>query len=545
MAQQGNIAQYNSPIDSFRPDSTGDEALARAGRSIGSQYRQIGQDYQQAVDRFGTPIAQAIDQHEYMDDVSQGSAAWSALFNNKTTQWNEMAAKADPNDKSIQAKFLDNNLEPDLQKFQDGFTTEKGQMWALERADSLRQHFYEKTSADMANLAGEGRMLDAKTTLSQLSATSYRDPTSADAAMDHFSSYVEGIKTNGGLTPEQVSKFDAFEHDGLNEIAKNQIKGLADNPNNPKGPAAAAALLNSGQLDKYIPANEQAEMHKYIQEQVRERQTQQEVGYLQQQRAQKQQEQAIATDLFNKSYDASTGNFTFDKTNVAAIMANPKISAETKLNIEGSIKKIASDSSVDDTNTIQGFSARLKSDSTQPLTNDDLLSAMSQGKITPSTYNFFNERLKQTPDAIAEKGAFSNAMQQVQKSILTPPAPGIAPSLDQRQKETAFTTWFMPAYTAALNDPKFNGMTQSQKAQKLLSSTDPDGLLTPEKMAPFLTSPQQMLSDGLKGVGPLPSQGTAPAAALPPVAERVAGKTTYTNSQGTFIWNGTGWDAKK
>ena len=48
-------------------------------------------------------------------------------------------------------------------------------------------------------------------------------------------------------------------------------------------------------------------------------------------------------------------------------------------------------------------------------------------------------------------------------------------------------------------------MTGSQKAQILLSTTDPKGLLNPQNMQRFMSSPQQMMQDGLKGIGPLPS----------------------------------------
>lgn len=530
---RGNIAQFNSPVDTLDTSKASQAAneLSSSARMEGSLYRQAGEDIKQGAATLGN----AVEQHEYMTEVSQGAAAGAALFNNTTAAWNKVASQPGAgNDKNLQQNFLDNTLEPALQQYQNAFSTQQGQKWALDQVDHMRSHFYDKTSADMSSLAGEARLQDAKTALNQFGAAVYRDPTSADGAMTQFSSYVEELRKDSLFTtPEGSAKLDVFKNDGLNEISKVQIKSYADNINDPQGPAKAKALLESGAHDKYIPPDEQAGLQKYIQEQVRQRRAQQDVNFLQQERAQKMQQQEITTNLFNRSYDKDTGVFTFKKEDVAAIMANTNIPAETKLNIEGAVKKIASDSAIDDPATIRNNAARLSSTSTNPLTQDDLLSQMAQGKLDPSSYSFFNERLKQTPDAVAEKGALSNALTQVQKTILVAPAPGLPPSAEQRQNEVAFTNWFMPAYTSALQSPEFAGMPRAQASQILLSSTNPKGLLTPEKLTQFMTSPQQQLQNGMKNIGPLPSGITAPAVSIPGSGGPSANQTLADKAEAT------------
>ena len=513
----GNIAQYTSPVDKLQPSEIGAEALARAGRTEAGLYHQAGEDYQRTIDQVGGQAAKIIDDHETMSEISQGAATLATMHANFTDQWNKMASQPGAaSDKSIQGTFLNSTVEPGLQDFQDGFQTEKGQQWALTQADQMRMHYTEKTSADMSVLAGEAIKKDIVTQTNQLAATTYKDPSSIESALTQIDGFYDAAKLHntGTLTPEQIAQLDSARVDAKNEVVKNLVKGVADNLNDPQGPQKAAAILDGGHFDQYIPAKEQDEMHRYIQEQIRERQNLQTVNAAQQERAQKQQEQAIATDLFNKSYDKDTGTFTFSKENMQAIMSNPNLPAMTKMNIEGAVKKIATDTSFDDPATMQSFASRLSSASTQPLTHDDLLTAMAQGKLAPSGYNFFSERLKQTPDAVAEKTAFANAMGQAQKTILTTPGAGIPVTPEQRQRETDFTNWFVNAYQTGLNDPSFKGMSQSQKAQILLSSTDPKGLLTPEHMQRFMTTPQQMLQDGMKSVGPLPSGLSTPSAGI-------------------------------
>ena len=299
--------------------------------------------------------------------------------------------------------------------------------------------------------------------------------------------------------------------DMKNEVVKSGVQGLAD-----VNPQAAIGVINSGKFSSYMSGTEGDQLTKYAEGVTRMKMEDQTRAYEQQQRAQKMQEDATANKILGTVYNPQTGQLSIPDNINQQIFSNPALSAKSKIDLMASIKHLSQDSSVDDPAVMRDNAARLSSASTNPLSQDDLLQQMSQGKLTPQSYNFFNERLKQTPDAVAEKNAVSNALQQVQKSILTTPAPGIPVSPEQRQKDTAFTAWFMPAYTTASQDPQFKGMSQSQKAAILLSSTDPRGLLTPDKLAPYLQTPQQMLNDGLKSVGPLPSQGSAAAPAAQP-----------------------------
>lgn len=498
--QGGNIKTFQAGDGPALNTDKSNEAATQISRSAaieGSYYKQAGEAYTKA----GKTLGEAIDNHEYMNEVSQGAAASAALYNSKLKEWQQIATQPGAvNDKNLQQNFLDNNLEPSLQQYQNAFSTDRGQNWALDQADRMRSEFFHTTSADVANLTGEARLQDAKTILNQYGDSITKDPTSTDHAMASFKSYVEAIKSSGELSPEQATKFDAFEHDGLNEMAKVQVKALAD-----KGQfGMAKGLLDSGIHKDNITPPEQSELHNYITEKQRQAREQQSIDYLQQERAQKMQEQKIATDLFNKSYDTNTGDFTFSKENMNAIMSNPQLSAETKMNIAGAVKKIASESTADDPALIKTFAGRLKSDSASPLTNDDLLSAMSAGKMTPQTYNFFNERLKNTPDTHAENEMVTQTLDQWKNNILKPSF-GQPNTPAAEQSYTRFQTWFLPAYQQALKDPALNGMSNAQKAQALLNPDSPKYMLGPETMKKFMAAGNDLIP-GMVGAGaPLPT----------------------------------------
>lgn len=501
MAEQGGNIKTFSAGDgpALNTDKSNEAAtqLSRSAAVIGGYYKQAGEDYAKA----GKTLGQAIDNHEYMNEVSTGAAASAALYNNKLKEWQQIATQPGAvNNPQLQQDFLDKNLEPALEQYQNGFSTDRGQKWALDQADRMRSEFYHTTSADIANLTGEQRLQDAKTVLNQYGSAIENDPTATDHSMEQFKSYVEAIKTSGTLTPEQASKMDAFEHDGLNEMAKVQVKAFAD-----KGQyGMAKGLLDSGTHDSNITPNEQSELHNYIIEKQRQAREQQSIDYLQQERAQKMQEQKIATDLFNKSYDANTGDFNFSKENMNAIMSNPQLSAETKMNIAGAVKKIATESTADDPALIKTFAGRLTSDSTTPLTNDDLLRAMSDGKMTPQTYNFFNERLKNTPDTKAENEMVTQTLDQWKNNILKPSF-GQPNTPAAEQAYTRFQTWFLPAYQQALKDPALQGMSNAQKAQTLLNPDSPKYMLGPEMMKKFMAAGSDIMGGSIGAGAPLPT----------------------------------------
>lgn len=511
---RGNIAQFTSPEDSLRPNDTGAEALGQAGVHVGRLYNEAGAEIEKGADKLGN----AVEQHDYMSEISTGSAAWATTFNNMTTQWNKMASQPGAaQDKSIQGTFLDNSLEPALQDFQNGFDTEAGQKWGLEQANRMRDHFTEKTSADMSNLQGEAAMQNATTSLNQIAGTAYKDPTSADAAYQHIDDTIGAIKQGGDWNAEQINKFDKMSFDMKNEVAKNQVKGLADSGHID----AATALLNSGKLDDHIPGNEQAEMHKYIQEAQRARQSDQDHAVIMQERAQKMKDDNFANNVIANIKPDASGQLVVPPNTMSSIFSTPGISGKAKLETMKAVNEISKGSSTDDPSTMRNNFTNLPN-----LSQEDLRKQAAAGQITAESYKFFSSQIKETPEAVAQKNMLSNATSQVQKTILAASAPGLPPTEEQRTRETAFTNWFMPAYTSAMSDPKYADIPAVQRSQMLLSSTDKNGLLTPDKMKQFIASPQEVLYSGLKNVGPLPSGLPVPGA-----APAVANKTNFDSSK--------------
>lgn len=449
---QGNIAQFNAPTDTLDVNKAGQAAqeISSSGYMEGKLYKQAGADIKEGATNLGA----AVEQHQYMTEVSQGAAAGAALFNNTTAAWNKLASQPGAGDnQDLQKSFFDNTLEPALQQYQDGFSTEQGQMWALKQVDQMRSHFYEKTSADMMNVQGEARLQDAKTTLNQYGATVARDPTSADAAMAQFSSYVTELRKTFGGTPEMSAKMDAFEHDGMNELAKVQVKAFADNGQ----PKVALGLLDSGAHDKNIPAPEQSELRKYIDTSVRMRQADQDHAYLQQKRIQEQKDEAFNNAVIDKiKPDPNTGAINIPTGLMSQVFATQGISGKAKIETMAAIDHAAKGTAFDDPTTVRGLYEGIGSGAT---TQQTVLNALSTGKITPQTYTEMNDIVKGTAGGKINAASFNASVAAI-KQMTT--GDNILPAALKDPKGEENYAKGLAAASKALQDGLAKGIPESE-----------------------------------------------------------------------------------
>lgn len=250
-----NIAQYTSPVDKITPSETGAETLARMGRVEKENYDEAGRSYGSTLKDIGS----SVDNFEYLQEVSQGSAALAVMHNNLAATWNTLSSQTNPNDTSIQQKYMD-DANSQLEKWQSSFGTKRGQDWALNQADSMRTHLWDRTSADMTSRAGSAAVKNLTTTLTNLSEVAHKDPTSLDQLLGQTDAIISAAKenSNGVLRPEQVDKLGGIGDDMKNEIVKSAFKGMSDN-----NPAAAKATLASGKFDRYLTDDDKDKINGY------------------------------------------------------------------------------------------------------------------------------------------------------------------------------------------------------------------------------------------------------------------------------------------
>src|SRR5262245_31099350 len=174
-----NIKVYDQPSLGIRPSEIGIESTAAAARRGGHFFSQAAGEVAATGHMLGSALSYAGDVAvRYMEhrEISTGAANLAALQDGTEREWNETVKQSDPNDPSVAAKYVDEQLNPRLNKFKESFMTERGRAWAEARVDRFREHMFQRTSADMSTLAKEGVAVNFARTVNHLSSTVRQDP---------------------------------------------------------------------------------------------------------------------------------------------------------------------------------------------------------------------------------------------------------------------------------------------------------------------------------------------------------------------------------
>jgi hypothetical protein len=257
-----NIQEFESTAK-LTPDDRGTQAFAMEGRRVGAFYHQMGQDIGGGIKAAGDVVAQ----HQEFQEISHGTALGATLMANLHQSQEQALKDGDPNDPTVAAKWRQEVMEPQLQKFQDGFSTKAGKMWALQHTASLRQNLTEKGLADQATMAGHAAVANLNTTLNQSGATVYNDPTSGDLARGVYDQSVEAlIKSSPNMSADTAAALRAHGVEGKAQITIAQVRGMIDR--NPQA-GLDAVTKGGGAIDQYLSQEQRDGLQRYGQTSIR------------------------------------------------------------------------------------------------------------------------------------------------------------------------------------------------------------------------------------------------------------------------------------
>ena len=547
----GNIQQFEAGDLGLRPSEVGVEAragtarrigmfsnqqasaeemLARSTEHLGGETQQLGRETAQLGSEKGAAMAAAgraigggivaagDAAVSYLDNkqISEGSKAYAKLLQDTTQQWNDTVKTADPNNPHLARDFLE-NLDQRLADFKDnGFYTEGAQKWAEGHVEALRQHFAEKTQADMSSLAGLAAKDNARQTINTLTATVHGDPTSIDFALAALKSSTDGIvKSNPNLTGTTAGAVRSeLMQTGAESIVKAAAIGYIDKT------GQMPPWATDPKYSPYINATELQLFEKQAKAQQKanalvDKQTQ----VMNRQLADLQVHQGatkVITD--NVSFDQQTGQpilkpqFFKDALDIARNNPNAPNAAETVRTMLnwGEAQQNKEAKPVDDPVVKQDLTDRLFNPD-KPTTVIDLMKARAQGKISDHSFTAMKglvDELEQSP----LKGPVWQATAAAAKDALIVTLPGV-PGKDMKGSESyaSFMQSFIPQYIA-----KSRAGTLEPNA---LDVKDPNSMIS-KAMAPFKRTPAQRMQDFTLSIGGLGGSG------LPPQKDIVSVTTT-------------------
>lgn len=224
------VAAGNSALGAARVRA---DTMSQFGRQIGSTVEDLGEKYQE---------------YRAQQEISQGLPTSAQFLARKTDDWNNIAAKADPNDPSTSQKFLNEDLEPQLQEWVGSFQTKRGRAWAESQAGSMRNHFFEKTSADQMAQAGVAAVQNVTTARDALTRLAQSDPSATGTAIAQWKMTLDGVIDAANLSPVQAARLRGeLEQAGTKEITVAAATRIARD-----SPELAMKMIDEGRL----PGNE-------------------------------------------------------------------------------------------------------------------------------------------------------------------------------------------------------------------------------------------------------------------------------------------------
>lgn len=240
----GFIREYEAGTAGLQTSQAGINAFEDVARLQRANWGEVGREIGRGIGK----IEEKIELRQTQKEMNEGAAAFAALWSNKNQAWNDLEKATDPNDATIAPKFLNDDLEPSLEGFVSSFKTEKGRQWAQNQVDNLRQHFFEKTTADLATRARSAVNANLMETGNITSNLVMQDPSSLDAAIGFIKSSVQQqIEDAGALTGTDAGELaSTITQQSVENVVQAAFIGMAQ-----KNPQAFLDDLASGALDKY------------------------------------------------------------------------------------------------------------------------------------------------------------------------------------------------------------------------------------------------------------------------------------------------------
>ncbi len=474
-------------------------------------------------------------------EISKGAAEAAKTLYGLDTKWNETVKKSDPNDPTVASKFREEVIEPALTKMKDGYFTEGGQKFGESQVQSFRNHFFSKTTSDMARLAGVAAKANVETLTNQLTNAAISDPTSLRTSLDLAESSIGAmVDSSPNLKGADGSSLKiALVQNAQREIVKAAAIGAIN-----ENPEAGLKKFSGPEYSKFISGTELKQLEAQAKTVERARRVDENYALRNQ-------------ELFKKdASDAQEGKYleklhSDDPRERASVTAR-EISRDYTLTREARERMIGivdretkpEPAARVSNATASDLISRIRAPSGDParITSlDPVYAAYEKGQLTKSDLKFVREEFAnlRTPEGAAlgaQQEEFIKAMKpQIDKSN---PLLG---KIDQSGPEEVYK------FTMNLRAKVEEFRRAGKDPRDLMDPSKPDYMGTPAALGGYQKSLQKSLQDtaarmrSSMGVAEPPTPAAAPpSASNPPPNLRGIGALTYSASRQQYRDDATG-----
>lgn len=424
-----NIFEYQADKGiGLRPTEQGIDATVQSGRRIAGLYgqaadaiREGGNSIASGVQALGTAATDYVAHRE----ISHGAPTFATETLAINNLWNEAIKGADPNDPAVAENFRQKVMEPRLEKFRESFVTEKGQQWAERHVDSLRTHMFEKTTADMATMAGQAVQLNLRQTVNALSNNVKGDPSSLDFALSTLEGSVGAIVDSSpalkGVAGNKV-KTEVLQK-AKEDVVKAAIFGAIQ-----KNPEAGVKLAQDERYAPYINGMEVKQFEAFAKTEIRARRMdQQYADHLRE----KEEKKASDAALLKIEENLYSDNPTVTVRDVLDLAGQGKLTPQNREHAIGLIKRelkpetqaeLSRQTAVDLLDQMR----RPEGDPDRMTTMDPIYKAYTSGKLSRTDFAFLKQEYAEarTVEGEALNKTTERFINTMKEKILKPNALG-------------------------------------------------------------------------------------------------------------------------
>lgn len=506
------IRELDAPTGGLQTNSSVAGSQQDLARTQISAFNDLGGAVGGVARAAGNTADDLYDKLVVQKELSTGSAAFAATMKNLVTDWNDLAKSSDPNDDTIADTFLNGKLEDALTKFEGGFTTDRGKLWAQNQANQFRQHMYEKTSADTesrANLAVANNITIAG---NQLASLAQSDPTSIDTALASVDDSIGALISNSsGLDGVDAAAATTKATQALKEqIVKAGFQGMITT-----NPEAFLEQLKGGKLDRYsqyLNGTDQTQLEAMANAQINARQADAKAAQVETVRQNKvTNDRAVISLLQNTVQPDGTlkvpqGAMTTLLNDIGSLPdMDPSLLTSTKNVLDAITSDAAAGVQVADVPEIYNdFSARAFLSPADPnhLTVQEVYQARANRQLSDKSRAFFTDALSdgvQDPQKAADEKYLTAFFDGVKPVIQGGGGLLEAPSGAGTQRFYQFQVDMRNAF--------YNGKAAGKSTNDLLNPTSKDYILGPNNrgLAPYVLTitPQDAAKNALGAAQPL------------------------------------------
>jgi uncharacterized protein (TIGR02594 family) len=243
----------NEAFPNASPVADQARSAATAGYYRANTIRQGFNALEQGVNRFQSGIEarqKAQEDAAAAQEIGNATAAMAQTTAKLAGEWQKTLGSADPNDPTVQQKFIDDVVTPAYDAVGEGLSTDKGRNYFAKARASAWGSIYKSTAADHSNVMSKAAVNQVGTVVKSYSDAAYFDPSNWKTHLEQSDAAVEAYKDAHGLKDTDAI---GLQKGIASNIAKSAIAGMIA-----QNPEAAKAALEAGEFNGPISGTELA-----------------------------------------------------------------------------------------------------------------------------------------------------------------------------------------------------------------------------------------------------------------------------------------------